>query len=222
MRRPPFHRAQLASTAVWALRLLPVLVLVELWPDLRDWLTGAPGATEALAESSPVILGVGALRTLAAAFVITPLMTLLGWRWHVILRRDFGRWTFFLALLDLILAAATTDGGIVAGLAGHLFLALGTLATLLLLPLAVTSNVWSQKRLGRYWKRLHLLVYPILLVVVAHLLLLPDGPTSTIQVSWLFGPSLLLRVPVVRRWVVAQREALTSRVPQRTGAISWR
>lgn len=192
-------------TAVWAVRLLPVVVLLELYPDLRDAVLQREGGAAALAESAPVVLGVGALRCLAGSFAVTPLMTLLGWRWHVVLRRDLGRWAFALALLDLVIAAADTPGGLVAGVAGHAFLALGTLATLLLVPLALTSNRWSQRRLGRYWKRLHLLVYPILAILVAHLLLLPDGPSSTVQMSWLFGPSLLLRVPPVRRRIITMR-----------------
>jgi sulfoxide reductase heme-binding subunit YedZ len=192
MRSHP-HAARLA---IWAARLAPLLVLVQL------------ARADDLATAAPVVLGVGALRALAASFAVTPLMTLFGWRWHVILRRDFGRWAFALALLDLAIAGLDTPGGVVAGLAGHAFLALGTLATLLLLPLALTSNAWSQRRLGRYWKRLHLLVYPILAVLVVHLLLLPDGPGSTLQMTWLFGPSLLLRVPAVRRAVIARRRSL--------------
>lgn len=194
--------------AVWVVRLLPVLVLVDLAPDVRHALAGHPGAADHLNETAPVVLGNGALRTLAGSFAITPLQTLLGWRWHVVLRRDLGRWAFGLAALDLVIAAANSERGVVAGVAGHAFLAFGTLATLLLLPLAVTSNRWSMKRLGRYWKRLHLMIYAILAIVVVHLLLLPDGPSSTIQMSWLFGPSLLLRVPAVRRWVIAHRGAL--------------
>ena len=200
---------------MWTIRLLPVLVLVDLWPDLCDALAGTPEGAKNLAESAPVILGVGALRALAGSLAVTPLHTLFGWRWHLVLRRDLGRWAFALAFLDLVIAAADTPGGVVAGVAGHHFLALGTLAALLLAPLMLTSNVWSQKRLGRYWKRLHLLVYPILAILVVHLLLLPDGPSSTLQMTWLFGPSLLLRVPPVRRRAIAARARITSRLRAR-------
>lgn len=43
----------------------------------------------------------------------------------------------------------------------RLFLILGTLATLLMVPLAATSNDMARKRLGMaVWRRLHLLVFP--------------------------------------------------------------
>jgi sulfoxide reductase heme-binding subunit YedZ len=187
---------------------------------VRAALAGTPGAAAHLSEVAPVVLGIAALRTLAGSFAVTPLQTLFGWKWHLVLRRDLGRWAFAFAAIDLVIAAADTTGGAggpgaVNGVAGHLFLSLGTLATLLLVPLALTSNRWSMRRLGRYWKRLHLLVYAILAVIVVHLLLLPDGPSSTVQMSWLFGPSLVLRIPVVRRWIVRRRTAWQRRRRER-------
>lgn len=46
------------ALAVRAVRLLSLLVLADLWPDLCGWAAGEPGGREALAESSSVILGV--------------------------------------------------------------------------------------------------------------------------------------------------------------------
>lgn len=209
MSRPPRIRRR-TTALVWAIRLLPVTVLASLAPDVVAWLRDEPGAAQALNASAPVILGVGALRTLAGSFAVTPIATLTGWSWHLPLRRDLGRWAFALAALDLLLAVVLHEDGAAAGAAGHLFLSLGTLATLLLLPMALTSNRWSQARLGRWWRRLHLLIYPILAILVAHLLLLPDGPSSTVQMTWLFGPSLLLRVPRIKRAVIRRRLALTA------------
>lgn len=43
----------------------------------------------------------------------------------------------------------------------RLFLVLGLIATLLMVPLAVTSNDFARKRLGMaVWRKLHLLVFP--------------------------------------------------------------
>jgi len=212
------RRAHLAALAVWTIRLLPAVTLISIFPDVRAAWAGEPGAAEHLNEVAPVVLGIAALRTLAGSFAVTPLHTLFGWRWHLVLRRDLGRWAFAFALLDLVIAAADSDGDPIAAVGGHAFLALGTLATLLLLPLALTSNRWSMRRLGRYWKRLHLLVYVVLAIVVVHLLLLPDGPTSTVQMTWLFGPSLVLRIPALRRWIVARRTGWRGRHPHRAVA----
>lgn len=230
MSHPPHHggrpRARsrpLTLALLWAIRLLPLTVLYDLAPEVIAWAQGAPGAAEELDEAAPVVLGVGALRALAGSFAITPIATLTGWTWHLPLRRDLGRWAFALAALDLFFAVALSERGAVAGASGRIFLTLGTLATLLLLPMALTSNRWSQLRLGRWWKRLHLLIYPILAILVAHLLLLPDGPSSTLQMTWLFGPSLALRIPALRRRIIRWRLAATRawRARRRAAPARW-
>ena len=50
------------------------------------------------------------------------------------------------------------------------YITLGFSAFLLLLPLALTSNQASLKRLGRRWKTLHQLVYAIVVLGVLHFL----------------------------------------------------
>jgi hypothetical protein len=48
---------------------------------------------------------------LAVTIAITPVITVIGWRWHQILARDLGLRTFALAALDVVLAATmSTDG----------------------------------------------------------------------------------------------------------------
>ncbi|MGI5149841.1 ferric reductase-like transmembrane domain-containing protein [Plantactinospora sp. CA-294935] len=115
-----------------------------------------------------------------------------------------------LVTLDLVLAATMSTDGWRAGVAGQAFLAAGTLATLLLVPLAFTSSRWSMRRFGSDWKRLHRLVYVVLALVTLHPLLLPGGPEESGQLL-AFVPSLLLRVPPVRRRVIRAREAFLSR-----------
>ncbi|MFF3375140.1 hypothetical protein ACFYXF_19600 [Streptomyces sp. NPDC002680] len=88
-------------------------------------------------------------------FAITPVTTVTGRRWHQIPARDLGLWTFALAALDLVLAATMSTDGWRAGVVGQAFLAAGTLATLLLVPLAITSKRRSMRRFGSDWKRLH-------------------------------------------------------------------
>ncbi|PWU23874.1 hypothetical protein C5B42_01405 [Candidatus Cerribacteria bacterium 'Amazon FNV 2010 28 9'] len=44
----------------------------------------------------------------------------------------------------------------------------GVAALLLLFPLFVTSNDWSTKRMGKWWKRLHSLVYVIVWLIFFH------------------------------------------------------
>ena len=48
----------------------------------------------------------------------------------------------------------------------------GIIAFTLMFPLALTSCDWTQKRLGHYWRRLHLLSVPICILAVTHTVLL--------------------------------------------------
>jgi DMSO/TMAO reductase YedYZ heme-binding membrane subunit len=59
-----------------------------------------------------------------------------------------------------------------------LFQQLGYAAWLLLLPLWLTSNDFSQRKLGTWWKRLHRLTYVVLFLSFMH--------TALIQASWMY------------------------------------
>ena len=48
------------------------------------------------------------------------------------------------------------------------FIAIGMFAVILLTPLAVTSTKGMIRRLGKNWKRLHALVYPISILALIH------------------------------------------------------
>ena len=55
----------------------------------------------------------------------------------------------------------------------------GAVALLLLVPLALTSNQASIRALGRQWRRLHMLSYPIALLVLGHMWLQPVSGHSS-------------------------------------------
>lgn len=48
------------------------------------------------------------------------------------------------------------------------FITMGFLSFVLLIPLALTSNRWSQQHLGRRWKLLHRLVYLLAVTAILH------------------------------------------------------
>lgn len=52
------------------------------------------------------------------------------------------------------------------------FLLAGMVALGILTILLMTSNVYSMKKMKKYWKMLHRLVYPLLLLVVIHVILI--------------------------------------------------
>jgi len=83
-------------------------------------------------------------------------------------RRQLGIWMFFLALTHYF-----WNKGFFIILNGlpqsiPLFQIFGMMAFALTIPLVLTSNNYSVKKLGKFWKILHYLVYPIMFLLVLH------------------------------------------------------
>ncbi|MFD6397447.1 hypothetical protein [Nocardia sp. NPDC060249] len=190
----------LTTALLWLVRALPAVALTVLIQQViaheSDWRL-------ALAAEAPDIVGSAALFTLAATMAVTPLVTLTGWRGHVPLRRDMGLWTLGLGLTEVVVGILAASTGWLDAIAGTAFLAAGTGAVVLAVPLALTSYPTAQRFLGRQWKVLHRLTHGVVVLVIAHVGFL--GPDQIALVAALFGPSYLLRIPAVRRWVVARR-----------------
>jgi sulfoxide reductase heme-binding subunit YedZ len=109
-------------------------------------------------------LGLTALIFLLASLACTPANRLLGWTWPVRVRRELGLFAFFYASLHfltyLVLDEFFDWGAIVADIAQRPFIAVGFLALLLMVPMAITSTDGWVRRLGyRRWQRIHQAVY---------------------------------------------------------------
>ena len=201
--------------------LLRLPALVPLIFIMRGWLS--LNEKDVLTNTEADVLGTGGEICFFLAMTITPLITMTGWRWVAPLRRWYGIMFAVIGIGDATTAALTTEfnGGIFGRLAGHTFLVSGFLIILLALPLLATANTPSQRRLGKYWKRLQRMTYVIWGMIVLHLLLLDgfrpfgasDGDGDPVfhqrfyQVIALSIPLILLRLPPVRRWVAGQRAA---------------
>jgi sulfoxide reductase heme-binding subunit YedZ len=172
-------------------------------------------------------LGTGAELCLFACLLVTPFMTLTGQRWFFPLRRWYGIMMAFTSIGDA-LAAGLTDsfaGGFLGRLAGHAFELMGFFMVMLVIPLLITGNNWAQRKLGRYWKRLHQLTYVIWGLLAAHLMLLEgfgfehgangsgfagDGDPVFHQRFYQYSACslflLTLRIPPVKRWIAARQK----------------
>ena len=98
------------------------------------------------------------------ALVPTPLRIVFGWTWPARYRRTLGLVAFGYASLHLAVYVGVDQffdwSAIVKDVTKRRFIAIGMLAFALLVPLALTSNDRSVRRLGYVrWKRLHRLVY---------------------------------------------------------------
>jgi methionine sulfoxide reductase heme-binding subunit len=172
-------------------------------------------------------LGTGAELCLFLCLLVTPLMTLTGLRWFFPLRRWFGIMMAANGIGDTIAAGLTDNeaGGFLSRITEHTFVFVGFVMVLLLLPLLVTANPWAQRKLGRYWKMLHRLIYVIWGLLFVHLALLEgfgferrndgsgfigDGDPIFHQRLYQYSAAslflLTLRLPPVKRWIAARQQ----------------
>ena len=104
------------------------------------------------------------LRFIMITLAVTPLRRLTGWNWLTRFRRMLGLFAFFYASLHfatyLWLDQFFAWGFIWEDVTERPFIIAGTVAFLLILPLALTSTRGWIRRLGRRWVQLHWLVYP--------------------------------------------------------------
>jgi sulfoxide reductase heme-binding subunit YedZ len=152
----------------------PLLFVLALGPFaslLVGALTNTLGANpaEALTRST----GDWTLRFLCLTLAVTPLRQITGWvamaRW----RRMLGLYAFFYGLLHFLCYAWLDMGFDVADIVRDIpkrpFVLVGTLALLLMLPLAATSFNRAIKALGAArWRQLHRLVYAVALLGLLH------------------------------------------------------
>jgi sulfoxide reductase heme-binding subunit YedZ len=204
-----------------ALILLRLPAFIPLLFILRGWLS--LNAKDVLTNTEADVLGTGGEICFFVAISITPLITLTGQRWIAPLRRWYGIMFAVIGLADTITASITGNfaGGVIGRVAGHSFLVVGLFIILLALPLLATANTPAQRKLGKYWKRLHRMTYVIWGLVVLHLLLLdgfmpfggPEGDGDPVmhqrfyQALAISIPLIVLRLPPVRRWITDQRAA---------------
>lgn len=116
--------------------------------------------------------GEWALRLLLVSLAITPLREAFGWNWLIQYRRLLGLFAFFYVCLHLstylVFDHFFDFQGILEDVLERPYITLGMTGFLLLLPLAVTSTNGWIRRLGRYWRRLHRIVYAAAIAGVLH------------------------------------------------------
>jgi len=116
--------------------------------------------------------GIWGLNFLLITLAVTPLRQLTGKAWLLQFRRMLGLFAFFYALMHFLTYAGLDQRFnlplILEDIAERPYITIGFTALVLLMPLAVTSTNGMMRRLGRRWKKLHRLVYPIVILGVWH------------------------------------------------------
>lgn len=144
-----------------------------LWLGMHDGLSANP--PEFLIRSS----GTWALVLLWLTLCVTPLRRLLNRPALVRYRRMLGLYAFFYTILHVAAWALWDRGGLWSAMWDDIgtrtFITIGTIATLMLVPLAFTSTNGWMRRMGRNWTRLHALIYPAAILSVWHFYLMRAG-----------------------------------------------
>lgn len=147
-----------------------------------------------------------ALILLIASLAVTPLNTLFRWRWTIPLRKILGLYAFGYAALHLLIFVGVDylfDWQLIKdAIFEKRYALVGFAAFLILLPLAITSTKGWMRRLGKRWKSLHRLVYLAGGLVIVHFVwLVKSDIRRPLIYGAVLGLFLLLRLPIVRRWM---------------------
>ena len=187
------------------LRRLPVWLIYTVGMLPAPWLfflglTGGLGVEPIKALEHE--LGEIGLQFLIAGLAVTPLRRYLGLN-LMKFRRAIGLLTFYYIVCHL-LVWAILDVQIVSEMWADIikrpYITIGMAAFVLMLPLAITSNNWSVRQLGRKWRSLHKLVYAAAVLGGLHFVMLAKGfqIEPLVYAAGIIG-LLAFRLPILRR-----------------------
>ena len=180
-----------------------VFVAAAIWPLLwlyQAWIFAlGPDPGKVLVDR----LGLGTLILLLVTLCMTPMQKLTGWSGWIAVRRQLGLWCFAYVVLHLCAYLTFVLGFDWSQLGVELrkrpYIIVGALGFLCLLALAVTSNRYSQRRLGGRWKKLHRLVYVVVGLGLLHMLWIVRADLKEWSIYAFIGVCLLaLRIPLVK------------------------
>ena len=189
--------------------LKPVLFLLALLPLARlIWLGIEQDLGVNPIEFITRSMGTWTLVFLCLSLAMTPARVITGWTGFVHLRRMLGLFCFFYAtmhfLIWLWLDHNFSLGAMWQDVLERPYITFGFLAFVLLIPLALTSNRWAQRKLGRRWSHLHRLIYAIAVLAILHYWWHKAGKSDYETVSIYLGVIvvlLLLRLPFIRQYI---------------------
>ena len=156
-------RLSALRVATLTVMILPALRLFQLWA--MDGLGAEP--LEAATHES----GRWAIRLLIASLAVTPLGRVLAWPRLFQLRRMIGLGALAWVLLHFTLYVGDQNWRlwrVAVEIFSRVYLVIGFTALLGLVVLGWTSTDGWMKRLGRGWKRLHRIVFPVALLGLLH------------------------------------------------------
>jgi len=190
-------KSRVAKPLVFVLCLLPLSSIV--WRIFYGDLGSDPIETITFAT------GDWTLRFLLITLAVSPFRQWFGLSALLRFRRMLGLYVFFYAcchfLIWFILDHALSFGDMIEDIIDRPYITFGFSALMLLIPLAVTSNNVMVRKLGRRWKKLHRLVYAIIILGVLHYLWLTKADYLEPGIYALIAGVLLIqRLNYKKKW----------------------
>jgi len=152
-------------------------------------------------KDATLFTGEWTLRFLLITLCVTPLKRLIGWPQLIKFRRMLGLFAFFYAFLHFLvwfwLDRELQLGDVIEDILKRPYITVGFSAFVLLIPLALTSNKFSIRRLKQRWRKLHKLVYIIAGLGVLHFLWLVK---ADVQEPIIYGGILIILLSMRAWW----------------------
>ena len=192
--------------ALFFAALIPAALLV--WGFYTNDLTANPG--DYITDQT----GTWILGTLFASLCVSPLRKLTRWNDLIKLRRMLGLFAFFYAVLHMLTWVVFVHyfevSFMVEDVVKRPFITIGMAVFVILFLLAITSNRFSIRKLGRKWASLHRLVYLAAIGGVIHFWWLVKADI-TLPRRWAVALALLLGMRVW--WWYQKRATTAARTP---------
>ncbi|NYJ09849.1 sulfoxide reductase heme-binding subunit YedZ [Rhizobium leguminosarum] len=161
------------------------------------------GATDQLGadpvKTFELFLGIWTIRFLIATLAVSPARELFGWN-YLRYRRALGLLTFYYALMHftvyMVLDQAMDIHAVINDVLKRPFIMFGMAGLAMLIPLAVTSNNFSIRRLGKSWIWLHRLVMIIAACGALHFAL----STKILDLEQYIYVGLIIALILYRSW----------------------
>ena len=165
-------RSRIPRPLLFAGLAAPLLILLwDIWTE-----TQSPGMGLGLNPPDMIIrrLGEDGINILLLTLGVTSISRLAAIPQLIRFRRMIGLWAFAYLVLHLLASWALLLEFRFSALLGFIqkkpYVLAGMTSLVFLLPLALTSTRGWQRRLGRRWKTLHMLVYPAVIAGWIHVL----------------------------------------------------
>jgi methionine sulfoxide reductase heme-binding subunit len=175
-----------------------VAVIPPVWYFSLAFSGNLPGDPVKIIEREIGELG---LKLLIAVLLITPLREVTGVS-LIKFRRALGVTAFFYILLHFTVWAVLdvqSFGGAVTAILKYPYIIVGMVALVLMIPLALTSNNWSIRKLSpARWKWLHKLTYPVVILGGVHYYLLSKAAFEPLVYLGIILVLLAMRLKIRR------------------------